>query len=61
MEKFIGIKEASEFLDVKQSTIYSWRHRGQVPCYKVKGRVLFRLSELNAFAEKGKELVVEER
>ena len=59
MEKFVSIKEASEFLDVKEATIYSWRYRGQVPCYKVRGRLLFRLSELNKFAEKGKEPVTD--
>ena len=51
MEKFVSIKDASQFLDVKESTLYCWRHKGAVPCYKVRGRVLFRLSELNKFAE----------
>ena len=58
MEKFVSIKEASKFLDVKQSTIYCWRHRGCVPCYKIKGRLLFRLSELNRFVESSKQPVL---
>ena len=58
MERFIGIKEASEFLGVKEMTLYSWRHKGVIPCYKVQGRLLFRLSDLNKFAESCKEPVV---
>ncbi len=58
MEKFISIKEVSEFLDTKQSTIYCWRHKGIIPCYKVHGRVLFRMSELNKFVESCKEPVL---
>lgn len=57
MEKFVSIKEVSKFLDVKKTTIYSWRHRGWIPCYKIRGRLLFRLSELNKFAERCKEPV----
>lgn len=57
MEKFVGIKQAAEFLGIKEMTLYSWRHEGAVPCYKVRGRVLFRLSELNSFAESFKEPV----
>ena len=55
MEKFITIKEASEFLGVKEMTLYAWRHKGLVPCYKVRGKLLFRLSELNKLAESCKE------
>ena len=58
MEKFISIKEVSKFLDIKESTLYCWRHKGVIPCYKVQGRVLFRLSELNKFAESCKEPIL---
>jgi len=58
MEKFISIKEASKFLDIKESTLYCWRHKGMIPCYKVRGRLLFRLSELNKFVESCKEPVL---
>ena len=58
MEQFVTIKDASKFLNVKESTLYGWRHRGQVPCYKVKGKLLFRLSELNRFAESYKEPMI---
>ncbi|MBL7132131.1 MAG: helix-turn-helix domain-containing protein [Candidatus Omnitrophica bacterium] len=55
MERFISIKEASEFLGVKEMTLYSWRHKGLVPCYKLRGKLLFRQSELNSFVESCKE------
>ena len=58
MENFISIKEASEFLGIKEMTLYSWRHKGIIPCYKVRGKVLFRLSELNKFAESFREPVL---
>ena len=51
MEKFINIHEASEFLGVKEMTIYGWRHEGRIPNYKIHGKLMFRLSELNKFAE----------
>ncbi|MDD4202366.1 MAG: helix-turn-helix domain-containing protein [Candidatus Omnitrophica bacterium] len=55
MERFICIKEAAEFLGIKEMTLYTWRHKGIIPCYKVQGKLLFRLSELNKYAEKYKE------
>ena len=55
MERFISIKEASDFLGVKEMTIYTWRHKGILPCYKLRGKLLFRLSELNKYAENCKE------
>ena len=58
MERFVSISEVSKFLDVKESTLYVWRYKGMIPCYKVGGRVLFRLSELNKFAESFKQPVL---
>jgi len=58
MERFVSISEVSQFLAVKESTLYVWRHKGLIPCYKVRGRVLFRLSELNRFAESFKQPVL---
>ena len=55
MERFITIKEAAEFLGIKEMTLYTWRHKGVVPCYKIQGKLLFRRSELNKYAEKYKE------
>ena len=58
MERLISIKEASDFLGVKEMTLYSWRHKGLVPCYKLRGKLLFRQSELNSFVESCKEPVL---
>jgi len=55
MERFVGIKEVAEFLSIKEMTIYAWRHKGIIPCYKLKGKLLFRLSELNRLIENCKE------
>lgn len=61
MEKFVGIKEAAQFLGVKEMTLYSWRLQGVLPSYKVRGKVLFRLSELNKYFESCKEPMLNKR
>lgn len=59
MEKLIGIKEAAEFLGVRPGTVYYWKFKGIVPCYKfptgTKGKVAFKKSELADFINKGKQ------
>jgi DNA-binding transcriptional MerR regulator len=58
MEKFIDIKQASELLGVKTGTLYFWKFKHLIPCYKLntgrKGRVLFKASELVDFVNQGK-------
>lgn len=40
-KRFIGIKELSEYLDIKVGTIYSWTHMRKIPYYKIGRRVKF--------------------
>jgi len=39
--KLIGIKELSEVLNVKPSTLYQWAELGQIPCIKMNGALRF--------------------
>lgn len=58
MEKFIGVKEASELLGVRPGTVYFWKFKGLIPCYKyptgAKGKVVFKMSELLDFINSGR-------
>lgn len=58
MEKFISIKEASELIGVRPGTVYYWKFKGIIPCYKLptgaKGKLVFKTSELLDFVNKGK-------
>ena len=56
-EGFIGVVEACKFLSVKSATLYSWKHKGMIPCYKPsgqKGLLLFKKSELEQFIQRGR-------
>ncbi len=58
MEEYVGAEEASKFLGIKIQTLYSWKCKGIIPCYKPngkKGRVLFKVSELDAFMQERRE------
>jgi hypothetical protein len=58
MDRFVGVKEASELIGVRPGTIYFWKFKRIIPCYKlptgVKGKVVFKLSELLDFVNKGR-------
>ncbi len=41
--KLLGVKEVSEILGAKPSTIYQWAESGQIPSFKLNG--LLRFSE----------------
>jgi excisionase family DNA binding protein len=44
--KLIGIKEVSEILNVKPSTLYQWCELGQIPCYKINGALRFDIEDI---------------
>jgi excisionase family DNA binding protein len=45
-ENMIGIEELCQILQLKRSYIYLLTHQRQIPHYKVKGHLRFRLSEI---------------
>ncbi|MFC1621698.1 helix-turn-helix transcriptional regulator [Candidatus Omnitrophota bacterium] len=58
-KRLIDIKEVSERLGVKVSTIYSWVHQKQIPYIKMGRLVKFDLLELDNWIQ-GKKVAVEE-
>lgn len=56
MEKFIGIREACEIMDLSTATIKRYVSIGAIPSYKIGKRRLFVAEQLIEWAEKQKEL-----
>jgi len=55
--KLVTIKIASEFLMVKQSTLYSWVHNGSIPFHKLNGLIRFDMDELETWVKASKKSV----
>lgn len=51
-EKLLNVKEAAEYLSVHPETLREWARQGELPCYKVKGRWKFRLTDVDEFVSK---------
>ena len=49
--KLVSIKEISEFLKVKEPTLYSWVRNGHIPSYKLNGLVRFDMDELRQWVK----------
>ncbi|MFI5304917.1 MAG: helix-turn-helix domain-containing protein [Nitrospiria bacterium] len=45
--ELVTIKEVSQCLKVKVSTLYSWVYQGSIPFYKLNGLIRFNLEEIN--------------
>ncbi len=52
--KLMTIKEVSELLKVKQSTLYSWVHYGTMPYYKLNGLLRFEENEILEWVKNSK-------
>ncbi|MBI5561680.1 MAG: helix-turn-helix domain-containing protein [Deltaproteobacteria bacterium] len=50
----VSIKELSDFLKVKPSTIYSWVHSGTIPFIKLNGLLRFDIGEITKWVENSK-------
>lgn len=48
------IKDVSEFLQVKESTLYSWVSTKRIPFLKVNGLVRFDMEEIKGWLQKSK-------
>lgn len=47
--KIVTIKEVSEFLKIKQSTIYSWVNQKRIPSFKLNGLWRFDMEKIEAW------------
>jgi len=52
--KLVTIKEVSEFLRVKESTLYSWAHDGTIPTFKLGGLLRFDMDEVKEWVKKSR-------
>jgi len=55
--KLIGIKELSEILTVKPSTLYQWSELGMIPCYKINGALRFDIDDIKNWVDSCKKVV----
>ncbi len=44
--KLLSVKELSEIITVKPSTLYQWAELGQIPCLKLNGALRFDLDDV---------------
>ena len=53
-EKFLSVKETSEYLQVAIPTIYEWTSQGKIPFFKQGKKLYFSRAELAAWIESGR-------
>jgi excisionase family DNA binding protein len=59
-DALLNVKQVAEYLQLKESTIYSWAQDGKVPAIKIGRTWRFRRSDLDMWLErhlKGEELM----
>jgi len=54
-KEFLTIKELSEYLKIKPSTLYSWVKTGEIPHYRIHKMVRFGKEEIDSWMESHKE------
>ncbi len=62
-ETLLNVKQVAQYLQLKESTIYSWAQDGKIPAIKIGRTWRFRRSDLDSWLErhlKGEGEVVEE-
>jgi excisionase family DNA binding protein len=47
----LTIREVSQLLHVKPSTLYAWAAQGRIPCFKLHGLVRFRREDIDQWLE----------
>ena len=51
----LTIREVSQLLHIKPSTLYAWAAQGRLPCFKIHGLVRFRRDEIDQWLESFRE------
>ena len=49
--KLVTVKEVSEMMNVRPSTLYQWAELGQIPCVKINGALRFDLEDIVKWIE----------
>jgi excisionase family DNA binding protein len=53
IEKYIGTKEISEYLDVTKDTLHKWIKSGSIPCHRIGRLWKFKISEIDQWVKSG--------
>ncbi len=56
-EKWIGIEEAAEYMDVTKDTVRNWIKRTDIPAHKIGKLWKFKKSELDAWIKSGRSAI----
>jgi len=49
--EIVTVKQVSDFLKVKEKTVYQWAELGQIPCFKIHGALRFDMDEVLAWLQ----------
>ena len=60
MEKLLSVRDLSELLSVKQSTVYYWVHRNTIPYLKIGRCVRFDLEQIKEWLKQKEHATVDE-
>ena len=60
-ERLLTAREVAELLGFAPGTVVDWAEAGRIPYFKVGGRLRFRLSELEAWLEGQRGVLVSDR
>ena len=56
-EKWIGIEEAAEYMDVTKDTVRNWIKKTDIPAHKIGKLWKFKKSELDAWLKSGRSAI----
>lgn len=59
LSSFLNVKEVSEYLALKASTVYSLVEEKKIPHYRINRQIRFKKSDIDEWMEKQREEVVE--
>lgn len=52
-EKFLSNRDVCKMLHVSSRTLQSWRNTGKIPFIQIKGKILYKESEISNVLKKG--------
>lgn len=55
-EQLMNVRQVAKFLQLNETTIYAWAQQGTLPGYKLGRKWRFRLSEIEAWLEKQRQV-----
>ena len=50
--KLLSVKEVAEMLSISERTVWSMTNAGEIPCVRIRKRVLYRLDHVQGFIDR---------